>query len=76
MIGITTEEWDYLPYPGLIFYHTSSQELFQMEIITDKFQEVLLRNKHNTNIIHVGYTILDDATEAIIYENWCHIENQ
>ena len=76
MMGIPTEEWDYLPSPGLMFYHTSPQEVLQMKLITDKVQEVLSRNKHNANIMHVGDTILDDAAEAIIDENVCHIDNQ
>ena len=66
MMGIPTEEWDYLPSPGLMFYHNSSQEVLQMKLITDKVQEVLSRNKHNANIMHVGDTILADAAEAII----------
>ena len=47
-----------------------------MDTITDKFQEVLLYNKRNGNIICVGDTILDTATEAGIGENWCLIDNQ
>ena len=36
MIGISTEEWEYIPYLGLMFFQTSSQEVLQVEPITDK----------------------------------------
>ena len=47
-----------------------------MEPIIDKVQEVLLLNTRNTNIMHMGYTILADATESGIDENCCLIDNQ
>ena len=37
-MGIPTKEWYDIPYPGLIFFQTSSQEVLQMEPITDKFK--------------------------------------
>ena len=36
----------------------------------------LSHNKGNSNIIHVEYTILYDAAEASIDENWCLLYNQ
>ena len=36
MMGIPTEQWDDLPPPVLMFFQTSSQEVFQMEPITDE----------------------------------------
>ena len=47
-----------------------------MELTTDKFQELLLRNKHNTNILGVGDTIMDAASEAGIDKNWYLFDNQ
>ena len=47
-----------------------------MKLITDKVQEFLSRNKRNSNIIHLVDNILADAAEAIIDENWCHIDNK
>ena len=41
-----------------------------MEPITDKFLEVFLLNKLNAKIMRVGDTILADAAEAGIGENW------
>ena len=34
MMGIRTKELDELPSPGLMFFHTSSQEILQTEHIT------------------------------------------
>ena len=61
MIGISTEEWEYIPYLGLMFFQTSSQEVFQMEPITDKPKINFLRNKHKSNIMCVGDNILYSA---------------
>ena len=46
-----------------------------METITDRVKEVFLCNKHNSNIILVGDTILSATSEAGIYENWCLLDN-
>ena len=70
MEGILTKEWDDIPYPGIIFFQTSPQEVLQMEPITDKVQEVFSRNKHNAKIIDAVDTILDASEEAVIDENW------
>ena len=39
-------------------------------------QEALSHNNHNSNIMCVGDTILSDAAEANIDENWCILDNQ
>ena len=75
-MGISTKKWDDLPYPGLVFSHTSSQEVFHMESLTDKVQEFFLRNKRRANIMRVVDTILSAASEAVIYENLCIIDNK
>ena len=59
-----------------MFFQTSSQKAFQMEPITDKFLEVFLLNKLNAKIMRVGDTILADAAEAGIGENWWLLVNQ
>ena len=76
MEGILTKEWDDIPYPGIMFFQTSPQEVLQMEPITGKVQEVFSRNKHNTTIIRVGDTILAAATESAINEDWFLLDNQ
>ena len=58
IMGIPTKEWDDLPSPGVMFLHTSPQEVLYMEPITYKFQEVFSHKKLNANIISVGDTIL------------------
>ena len=63
-MGIPTKEWDDLPSPGLIFFYTSSHEVLNMEPFTDKSQELFSLNKCDANIMHVGDTILDAASEA------------
>ena len=62
--GIPTKEWDDITYPGLTFSQTSSQEVFNMEPITDEAKWMFSHNKHNYNIIYVGDTILDSEVEA------------
>ena len=59
-----------------MFLQNSSQEVLQMEPITDKAKDMFLRNKRNAIIMHVGDTILDAAAESVIDENWCFIGNQ
>ena len=76
MMGIPTKEWDDLPSPGLMFWQTSSQEVLQMEPITDKFQEVLSRKKRNPNIMCVRDTILASEAESGIDKNGCLLKNQ
>ena len=75
-MGIPTNEWDDIPYPGIMLCQTSSQEILQMVTITNKSQELLSHNKHNANIMRVGDTILSAASEAGIGENWCLLDNQ
>ena len=69
MMGIPTEEWYDLQYPGLMFYQTSSQEVLHTEPTTDEIKEVILRNKRNIKLMRVVDTILDSASEAIFDEN-------
>ena len=69
MMGIPTEEWYDLPYPGLMFCQTSSQEVLHTEPTTDEIKEVFLRNKRNIKLMRVVDTILDSASEAIFDEN-------
>ena len=69
MIGIPTKEWDDLPSPGIIFFQTLSHEVLHMEPITNKVQEVLSRNKRNSNIMLLLDNILADAAESGIDEN-------
>ena len=40
MVGIPAKEWDYHPSCGLIFFQTSSQEVFFIESITDEVHKV------------------------------------
>ena len=47
-----------------------------METFTEKFQELFLRKKHNSNITLVGDIILAAAVESSIDENWCLLKNQ
>ena len=70
MMGSPTEEWGKLPYPGLIFFQTSAQEVRQAEYISNSVR------KSCAIIMQVGYTILDASEEAIIDENWCLLDNQ
>ena len=76
MMRILTKELDYLPYPGIVLYQTSSHKLLQIYLNIYEYQEVFLKNKHNANIIFVGDNILAASAEAGIYENWCLLENQ
>ena len=76
MMGIPNEECDDLLSPGIVFCQTSLQGFLQMEPITDESEEMFSRNKHNTNIMHVGDTILDYVSESGIDENWCLFDNQ
>ena len=70
MMGSTTKEWGELPYHGLMFYQTSTQESRQTESINNSVR------KGDTSIMHVGNTILADVAEAGIDENWCLLDNQ
>ena len=76
MVGTPTKEWDDLPYPGLMFCQTSSQEVVHTEPINDKTKEEFSHIKGHTSKMHVGDTILATSTEAGIDENWCLIDNQ
>ena len=69
MMVISIKEWDELPFPVQNFFHALSQEVFQIEPITDEIQEVFLCNKRNASIISLVDTILDAAEEAGIDEN-------
>ena len=75
-MGIPNKEWDDLPSPGIMFLQTSSQEVLNMEPITDEFQGVFSRNKRNTKIMCVRDTILASSAEAGIDEDWCLLDNQ
>ena len=70
MMGSPTKEWGKLPYPGLIFCQTSTQEFRQTEPINNSVR------KGYTSIKQVGDTILAAAAEAGIDENWCLLDNQ
>ena len=76
MMGIPPIEWDHLQSPIFMFFQTSSQEVLQMEPIIDKVQEALLHKKQDSNIMHVGDTILAAAEESGIDEYWCLLNNQ
>ena len=69
-MGAPIEEWGETPSPGLMFYHTSTKEVPQTEPINNNTK------KGNTRIMHMGNTILADAAEAGINENWCLLDNQ
>ena len=47
-----------------------------MDPNADESQELLFHNKINSNIIRVGGTILDAASESIIDENQCLLNNK
>ena len=70
MMGSPTNEWGELPFPGLIFYQTSTQEARQNQYINNSVR------KGDAKIMHVGNTILATAAEAGIDENWCLLDNQ
>ena len=55
---------------GLMFCHTSTQEVPQTEPINNSLK------KGNSSIIHVGDTILVVAAETGIDENWCLLDNK
>ena len=76
MMGIPTEEWDDLPSPGLMICNNSLQEVFQTDPVTDKTKEAFLHNNGKTRVMHVEYTILPAASEAINHGNWRLIENK
>ena len=69
MMGSPTDEWGELPYPGLMFCQTSTQEAWQNQSINNSVSKGCAR------IMHVGDTILAAAAEAGIDENWCLIDN-
>ena len=69
-MGSPTEEWGKLPYPGLMFCQTSTQEVRQTEPINNSVRE------SDVSIMHVGNTILDAVAEAVIDENLCILDNQ
>ena len=76
IMGIPTEELDGLPYPGLVFCQTSSQEVLQMEPITDESKEMFSHKKRNDNIMCVGDTILAAAEEAVIDKKIVALSNK
>ena len=76
MMRIPTDEPYDLPSPLLVFFQTSSQEVLQMEPITEKFQEVFSRKKLNVTIMPVGDTILDDPAEDGIDKILCLLGNK
>ena len=53
-----------------MFCQTSTQEAQQTECINSSVR------KGDDSIMHVVDTILADAAEAVIDENWCLLDNQ
>ena len=70
MMRSPTDERGELPSPGLMFCQTSTQEARKHQSINKSVR------KGDARIMHVGDTILADAAEAIIDENWCLLDNQ
>ena len=70
MMGSPTEEWVKLQSPGLMFCQTSTQEVPKTEPINNSARKV------NNSKMHVVDTMLADAAEAGIDENWCLLYNQ
>ena len=70
MMGFPTDEWGELKSPGLMFCQTSAQEARQNQSTNNSVR------KGDASIMHVGGTILADAAEAGIDENWCLLDNQ
>ena len=70
MMGCPTKERGELPYPGLVFCQTSTQESRQTKSINNSVR------KGDASIMHVGNTILAAVAEAGIEENWCLLDNQ
>ena len=68
-MGSPTDEWGELPFPGLIFCQTSTQEAWQNQSINNSVR------KGDASIIQVGNTILAAAVETGIDEIWCPIDN-
>ena len=63
MMVAPTKEWGELPYPGIMFWQTSTQEVPKNEHINNSVRKV------NARIINVGDTILDAVAEVGIDEN-------
>ena len=70
MMVSSTDEWVELPSPGLMLFQTSTQEAWKNQSINNSVR------KGDASIMHVGDTILADAAEARIDENWCLLDNQ
>ena len=51
IFGIPSEKWYDLPFPGLLFCQTSSQEVFHTNPITDEIKEPLSHNKRTSDVI-------------------------
>ena len=69
VMGYPIKEWGELPSPGLMFCQTSTQEAQQTESINKSVR------KGDSRIMHMDDTILADAAEAGINENWCLLDN-
>ena len=70
IMGSPTKEWGKLPFTGLMFCQTSTQEVRQTEPINKSVR------KGDSRIMHVGDNILAAAAEAEIDENWYLLDNQ
>ena len=57
-------------------FQTSSEVALNMDANTDKSQEIFSNKNFNVNIMCMVDTILDDAAESNIDENWCLLDNQ
>ena len=63
LMGSPTDEWGELPFPGLIFCQTSTQEARKNQSINNSV------SKGDANTMHVGDTVLAAAAEVGIDEN-------
>ena len=70
MMVSPTDEWGELPYPGLMFFQTSTQEAQQNQYINNSVR------KGDARIMHMCNNILAAAAEAVIDENGCLLNNQ
>ena len=61
-MGSPTKEWGKLPYPGLMFFQKSTQEVWQTEPINNSV------SKGDASIMHVDNNIMAVAAEARIDE--------
>ena len=69
IMGAPTKELDEPPYPGLILFQTSTQQVLQTKPINENMK------KGNARKIYMGDTILAAAADVGTNEHWCLLDN-